>query len=101
MPHYKILIIPIVLSGLFGMSLPVMAETLSIINQPANSTEGVLRPARGLTQEQVESTFGNPLEKIAPVGEPPISRWVYEKYTVYFEGNYVIHSAIHHKAPAP
>lgn len=99
MPRYKILIMPVILSGLFGLSSPVMSETLSIINQPANSAEGVLRPERGLTQQQVESSFGSPLEKIAPVGEPPISRWVYDKYTVYFEGNYVIHSAIHHKVP--
>lgn len=101
MPRYKMLIMPIILSGLFGLSSPALSETLSIINQPANSAEGVLRPARGLTQQQVESRFGSPLEKMAPVGEPPISRWVYDKYTVYFEGNYVIHSAVHHKVPAP
>jgi hypothetical protein len=96
MTQYKILIVPLLLSGLFGFMTPAMADTLSIINQPPNTTEGVQRPERGMTQQQVESSFGSPLRKMDAVGEPPISRWVYDKYTVYFEHNYVIHSAVHH-----
>ena len=97
MSQYKILIVPVMLSALFGLPTLASADTLSIINQPANSAEGVQRPGRGLTQQQVESSFGSPLEKIDAVGEPPISRWVYDKYTVYFEHEYVIHSAVHHQ----
>lgn len=97
MSRYKILILPTLLSIMLGVSSPAMAETLSIINQPANSEEGVMRPERGLTQQQVLASFGEPLEKIQAVGQPPISRWVYDKYTVYFEDEYVIHSAVHHR----
>jgi hypothetical protein len=55
-------------------------------------------PARGSTMAQVKKKFGNPLEIIGPSGEtskrrPPITRWVYEGYIVYFENNRVIHSA--------
>lgn len=96
MSQYKILIVPVMLSTLFGLPTLVSADTLNIINEPVNTAEGVLRPERGLTKKQVESTFGTPLEKIGAVGQPPISRWVYDKYTVYFEGDYVIHSAVHH-----
>ncbi|MGE0079990.1 MAG: hypothetical protein AB7U81_01695 [Thiohalomonadaceae bacterium] len=49
-------------------------------------------PLRGMSMQAVESRFGAPLEKLAPVGEPPITRWVYADYTVYFEGRYVIHT---------
>jgi outer membrane protein assembly factor BamE (lipoprotein component of BamABCDE complex) len=97
MSKYKMLIVPVILSSLFGLPALATADTLSIINQPANTAEGVQRPERGLTKQQVESLFGSPLEKIPAVGEPPISRWVYDKYTVYFEHEYVIHSAVHHK----
>lgn len=49
-------------------------------------------PARGLTMEQVENRYGKP-ESIDPaVGEPPITRWDYPDYAVYFEHNFVIQS---------
>jgi hypothetical protein len=38
--------------------------------------------------------FGKPNEMLAPVGDPPITRWVYDRYTVYFEYSYVIHSVL-------
>lgn len=96
MSQYKIFIVPIMLSALFCSPALTSADTLSIINEPVNTSEGIQRPVRGMSQQQVESAFGAPLEKIDAVGEPPIIRWVYEKYTVYFENDYVIHSAVHH-----
>ena len=54
-------------------------------------------PVRGMTKNEVEAKFGAPSEKIPAVGEPPISRWVYPDYTVYFEKQYVIHSVINRK----
>lgn len=54
-------------------------------------------PGRGMTMEQVEARFGAPNEKIPAVGEPPIARWVYGNYTVYFERDIVLHSVTHHR----
>ena len=54
-------------------------------------------PIRGMTKREVEAKFGAPMEKIPAVGEPPISRWVYADYTVYFEKQYVIHSVLNRK----
>lgn len=52
-------------------------------------------PARGMTMSEVESRFGTPREKLEPAGDPPITRWVYADYTVYFESRYVIHTVPH------
>src|SRR5690606_23046729 len=49
-------------------------------------------PQRGMTQTQVRAQFGAPEETKGPVGQPPISRWVYPDYTVYFENQAVLHS---------
>ena len=49
-------------------------------------------PEKGLKKSTVETTFGAPLSKTPAVGEPPISHWQYQDYTVYFESEYVIHS---------
>ncbi len=55
-------------------------------------------PARGSTMDQVKKAYGPPLQIIGPSGEvtkthPPITRWVYKDYIVYFENDRVIHSA--------
>ena len=56
--------------------------------------EGVLRPTRGMTMAQVEAKFGEAAEKRAAIGEPPISRWRYADFDVFFEHNLVIHSVV-------
>ena len=50
------------------------------------------RPTRGMTESRVEEKFGSPVSKVAPVGEPPISRWEYPGFIVYFEYDRVIHA---------
>lgn len=49
-------------------------------------------PARGTSMEKVEATYGAPTQRVAAVGEPPISRWEYPGFTVYFEHQLVIHT---------
>jgi hypothetical protein len=53
-------------------------------------------PQRGATQTALETQRGHPLHKTAAVGNPPISRWDYAGYSVYFERDTVIHSIVNH-----
>lgn len=50
------------------------------------------KPTRGMTQERVRANFGEPNSTVAAVGDPPISRWVYSDFVVFFEYDKVIHS---------
>lgn len=52
-------------------------------------------PPRGATKDQVRQRLGQPQRRIAAVGDPPISRWVYKEFTVYFEYDRVLHSVKH------
>lgn len=54
-------------------------------------------PARGSTMQQVEKTLGQPKQVLPAVGNPPITRWVYDAFTVYFEHDRVIHSVPNEK----
>jgi hypothetical protein len=47
-----------------------------------------------MTMHEVSEKFGAPANKIAPVGAPPISRWEYAGFVVYFEGDHVIHAVV-------
>lgn len=67
----------------------------AIGNSPANTTVGVSRPSRGLSMQQVRGRFGEPSRELPWVGDPPITRWEYNQFTVYFEHQFVINSVVH------
>ena len=65
-------------------------------------------PTRDMTMQQVQARFGTPEQKMAPTpstaqgpSKPPIIRWVYAHFTVYFERNLVIHTVLTHPREAP
>ncbi len=74
------------------MPLAALGETTTSAPAKAEvSTVGTM-PQRGMTMEQVKKSFGEPAKIIAAVGKPPISRWVYDGFVVYFESDHVIHA---------
>jgi hypothetical protein len=54
--------------------------------------EGGNKPSRGMTQARVEANYGTPVTRRGAVGDPPISRWDYADFVVYFEYDKVIHA---------
>ena len=68
------------------------AETISMEGATAGSNDG--RPTRGMTQASVESKYGSPTSVNVPVGEPPITRWEYSDFIVFFEYDKVIHAVV-------
>ncbi|QJX01775.1 hypothetical protein HML84_04370 [Alcanivorax sp. IO_7] len=55
-------------------------------------------PGRGMSKAQVRQQFGEPARVQAPVGNPPIGRWHYPDFTVYFENDIVLHSVSEDRA---
>lgn len=49
-------------------------------------------PDRGTSMETVRERLGAPERRVGPVGEPPITHWVYDRFTVYFEHDRVLHA---------
>jgi hypothetical protein len=71
-----------------------VAETLVVDDQVTLKESSIERPKRGTTMSQVESQFGAPIERHATVGSPPITRWDYSGFAVFFEHDRVIHSVV-------
>ncbi len=67
------------------------------LGQQGDKQNAIERPSAGMTKEQVQERFGEPSGWNGPVGEPPISSWRYNGFTVYFEYDKVIHSVLAHK----
>ncbi|WP_417779786.1 phosphodiesterase [Stutzerimonas xanthomarina] len=54
-------------------------------------------PSRGDATIDVLDRFGLADEEHPAIGQPPITRWDYRDFSVYFEGNRVIDSVVHHQ----
>lgn len=69
-----------------------IAEEIRIpVGEQSKTQPAVDMPAKGISKERVKSLFGEPLEEVPAKGQPPISRWKYQEFTVYFDSNTVIH----------
>lgn len=75
---------------------PSLAETLEIpLGQQGEAIAGL--PQLGESKRSVLERFGLADEEHPPVGQPPITRWDYRSFSVYFEYDHVINSVLHHQ----
>jgi hypothetical protein len=70
------------------------AETIDVDDQVMVRESDLQRPHRGMTMQAVQAKFGAPATRHEAVGEPPISRWDYQGYSVFFEKDRVIHTVV-------
>ncbi len=81
-----------------------MAEVLTL-PQSGGQTTGMSLPERGQPMSAVQARYGAPAKRHAPVGgnkpqHPPITRWDYAEFSVFFEHEHVI-DAVVKEAPKP
>jgi hypothetical protein len=82
---------PVVLLLAFA-GAPASAETLVLDKVRQDAQAAAEQPSRGMHMQTVSARFGEPKDKLAAVGEPPIARWIYDGYVVYFEKDRVLHT---------
>lgn len=84
------------LPAVFLLAVPIAgvapAETIVVNDQVAVRESSVERPARGMTMAAVEARFGAPTSRHEAVGQPPITRWDYGEFSVFFEFERVVHA---------
>jgi hypothetical protein len=88
MGYRSLLLAAVFTGGLSG------AATVAVENGIAVQESDTTTPGRGMTMSQVAAKFGDPVTKVPAVGKPPISRWEYPGFVVYFEADHVIHSVV-------
>lgn len=92
------------LSLLVVMSAQAEQLAMPRVSQPATAISSGL-PDKGESMQAVNRRFGEPRQRHAAAGgdspqHPPITRWDYEGFSVFFENQHVIH-AVRPDAPAP
>lgn len=75
------------------------AETVVVNDQVQVRESRVDVPRRGLTMDDVQKHFGAPVTRHSAVGggtphRPPITRWDYNGFSVFFEKDRVIDSVV-------
>ncbi len=86
-------ILAVVLIGAsLGSGATALADTLLLTSVDAAQPTAAERPARGKSMASVEARFGAPATRSNAIGQPPITRWDYADFTVFFEFDHVVHS---------
>jgi hypothetical protein len=94
MDYRKLLVAAVLAMISAGGAVSARAETIAVDSGIAVKPTDIATPTRGMTMDQVASKFGAPTAKVPAVGNPPISRWEYPGFIVYFEHSHVIHSVV-------
>lgn len=93
---YKHLVKPALLALLLVGS-HAQADVLKIPIGQQGGEQARDLPQRGQSQASVLRRYGEPVQRHASVGQPPITRWDYSGFTVYFEYSHVINSVRQHQ----
>lgn len=85
--------------ALMSMGGQASADVLEIMGgepEAASSMApaGPILPRRGSSKSQVEAEYGPPVTKHPAIGDPPITRWDYDGFSVFFEYQHVLHAVI-------
>jgi len=83
-----------VLAFMLALAFQVATADVLIIDEVRQAGRMEL-PKNGQSKVDIEAKFGTPIEKHSAVGDPPISSWKYDKYSVYFEYDLVLFSVLH------
>ena len=89
------LMLSAMLAACFGLlpSGSVSADVLLI--EEVRQAERMELPLNGMKQAEVRERFGAPAQSNSPVGDPPITRWDYDGWSVYFEYDLVLFTVLH------
>jgi hypothetical protein len=82
-----VIICSLIVSAPAAFADVLLLDGIEIARQSANG-----RPTRGSSMERVEASFGAPTMRHSAIGAPPITRWDYPGFVVYFEYQHVIHA---------
>ena len=87
-----VLALVIAAAALLTFADRLQADVLLI--EEVRQAEKMTLPTNGMDKDQVRNRFGAPAQRHSPVGDPPITRWDYEQWSVYFEYDLVLFTVL-------
>jgi hypothetical protein len=89
------MVLALIFTILAGILLPISSSADVLLIEEVRQSERMKTPDNGMTTADVRARFGDPVKEYSPVGDPPITRWEYENWSVYFEYKVVLFTVLH------
>jgi hypothetical protein len=85
----------VLLLSLLAFAGAATAARGTVVDMPSDGGDAsVTLPRRAMTMAQVERHYGIPRVRRDTVGDPPITRWDYADFSVFFEHDRVLHAVV-------
>jgi len=89
------MVLALIVLALAGLAQPRWAAADVLLIEEVRQAERMELPPNGMKMDEVRAKYGEPKTEHAAVGNPPITRWDYDRWSVYFEYNLVLYTVLH------
>jgi hypothetical protein len=89
------MILALMLLGIVGLTGAERVQADVLLIEEVRQAERMELPANGDSMAEVRARYGEPVTTAPAVGDPPITRWDYDQWSVYFERELVLFTVLH------
>jgi len=89
------MVLALVLLVFAGFAQPVTLSADVLLIEEVRQSDRMDVPVNGMTTADVRARYGEPISTDSPIGDPPITRWEYDRWNVYFEYDIVLFTVLH------
>ncbi|MFC1696637.1 hypothetical protein ACFL1C_11075 [Pseudomonadota bacterium] len=89
------MVLALVLAVIAGFTLPPAVSADVLLIEEVRQADSMNVPVNGMTKGEVRARFGEPMKTHSAVGDPPITQWEFDGWSVYFEYDLVLFTVLH------
>ena len=89
------IVLALIFASIAGLLMPVSLSADVLLIEEVRQAGRMDVPQNGMTTSDVRARFGDPVKVHSTVGDPPITRWEYERWSAYFEYKVVLFTVLH------
>lgn len=78
-----------------GLAQIGFAQADVLLIEQVHQSDRMNLPVNGMSSDEARTRFGEPESKRAAIGDPPITQWIYDSWSVYFEYELVLFTVLH------
>ncbi|MFC1689663.1 hypothetical protein ACFL07_08430 [Pseudomonadota bacterium] len=89
------MVLALIFTSLFGLLTTATLSADVLLIEEVRQSGRMEVPENGMKTADVRGRFGEPAKVHAAVGDPPITEWEYDHWSVYFEYDLVLFTVLH------
>lgn len=89
------MVLALVFTTLASLTLISNVSADVLLIEEVRQADRMELPENGTSAVEVRARFGDPAESHSAIGDPPIIRWDYDRWSVYFENDLVLFTVLH------